>query len=75
MNDIPNPHGTGLVVLIWILTGISVVVVSLRVLAKTKIRQFRIDDVVMIVVLVRCLWVSTQKTSFPPDGTNTIRRS
>ncbi|KAK9625029.1 hypothetical protein V6Z98_005127 [Aspergillus fumigatus] len=52
MNDIPNPHGTGLVVLIWILTGISVVVVSLRVLAKTKIRQFRIDDVVMIVVLI-----------------------
>ncbi|EAW15736.1 uncharacterized protein NFIA_050810 [Aspergillus fischeri NRRL 181] len=47
-----NPHGTSLVVLIWVLTGISVIVVSLRVLAKTKIRQFRTDDVVMIFALI-----------------------
>ncbi|GFF35779.1 hypothetical protein IFM61606_05879 [Aspergillus udagawae] len=48
----PNPRGTGLVVLIWVLTSISAVVVSLRVLAKTKIRQFRTDDVVMISALI-----------------------
>ncbi|KAF4151147.1 hypothetical protein CNMCM8927_004166 [Aspergillus lentulus] len=48
----PNPRGTGLVVLIWILTSISVIVVSLRVLAKTKIRQFRTDDIVMISALI-----------------------
>lgn len=49
-----NPHGTGLVVLIWVLTGTAVVVVALRVLAKMKIRQFRMDDVVMIFALVCC---------------------
>ncbi|RHZ73391.1 hypothetical protein CDV55_109019 [Aspergillus turcosus] len=47
-----NPHGTGLVVLIWVLTGTAVVVVALRVLAKMKIRQFRMDDVVMIFALI-----------------------
>ncbi|KAF7114018.1 hypothetical protein CNMCM5793_006201 [Aspergillus hiratsukae] len=47
-----NPHGTGLVVLIWVLTGIAVIVVALRVLAKMKIRQFRTDDVVMIFALI-----------------------
>jgi hypothetical protein len=62
-----NPHGTGLVVLIWILTSISVIVVSLRVLAKIKIRQFRTDDVVMIFALVRCLPWSTQKTRCQSD--------
>ncbi|RHZ58733.1 uncharacterized protein CDV56_106932 [Aspergillus thermomutatus] len=47
-----NQQGTGLVVLIWVLTGIAVVVVALRVLAKVKIRQFRMDDVVMIFALI-----------------------
>ncbi|GIK06424.1 hypothetical protein Aspvir_002074 [Aspergillus viridinutans] len=47
-----NPRGTGMVVLIWVLTGISAVVVSLRVLAKTRIRQFRSDDVVMVCALI-----------------------
>lgn len=44
--------GTGLLVLIWVLTAISLLIVGLRVVAKVKINHFRLDDVLMIIALV-----------------------
>ena len=44
--------GTGFVVLIWVLTAISLLIVGLRIVAKVKINQFRLDDILMIVALV-----------------------
>lgn len=44
--------GTGFLVLIWVLTVMSLLIVGLRIVAKVKINQFRLDDVLMITALV-----------------------
>ncbi|RAO69022.1 uncharacterized protein BHQ10_005034 [Talaromyces amestolkiae] len=44
--------GTGFVVLIWVLTAISLLIVGLRVVAKVKINHFGLDDVLMIIALI-----------------------
>jgi hypothetical protein len=44
--------GPALVRGIWAAVIIAVIIVFLRVFAKIKIRQFRVDDVLMIVSLV-----------------------
>lgn len=44
--------GTDFLILIWVLTAISLLIVSLRVVAKVKIHQFRLNDVLMISALV-----------------------
>jgi hypothetical protein len=44
--------GAGFLVLIWVLTTISLLIVGLRIIAKAKINQFRLDDVLMITALV-----------------------
>ncbi|EEA22022.1 hypothetical protein TMatcc_008557 [Talaromyces marneffei ATCC 18224] len=44
--------GTSLVRGVWAAMGIAVVIVSLRVFAKIKIHQFRVDDVLMIIAMI-----------------------
>jgi hypothetical protein len=46
--------GPALVRGIWAAVIIAVIIVVLRVFAKVKIGQFRVDDVLMIVSLVCC---------------------
>lgn len=59
--------GTGFVVLIWVLTSISSLIVGLRVLAKVKINQFRLDDILTIIALVctfskpPTLWIESDR--------------
>lgn len=45
--------GTNILATVWALTATAVVVMALRVLAKIKISRFNIDDVAMIIALVR----------------------
>jgi hypothetical protein len=45
--------GTGVLATAWALTAAAIVVMSLRVVAKFKISKFNVDDVVMILALVR----------------------
>ncbi|KUL85947.1 hypothetical protein ZTR_06415 [Talaromyces verruculosus] len=44
--------GTGFLVLIWVLTAFSLLIVGLRIVAKVKINQFRLDDALMITALI-----------------------
>lgn len=48
-------EGPGIVIFIWVLSGFATLVVMLRIIAKVKIRLFRLDDVVMIATLVSTL--------------------
>lgn len=45
--------GTSLVRGVWAAMAIAVIIVGLRVFAKIKIHQFRVDDVLMIISMVR----------------------
>ncbi len=45
--------GTGVLATAWALTAGAIVVMALRVVAKIKINNFNIDDVVMMTALVR----------------------
>jgi predicted ferric reductase len=54
----PNPmlrqnSGPALMKGIWAAMAVAIVIVILRVIAKIKIRHFRVDDILMIVALVR----------------------
>ncbi|GAM37353.1 hypothetical protein TCE0_023r07206 [Talaromyces pinophilus] len=55
--------GPGILIFIWVLSVIATIVVMLRIIAKVKIRLFRLDDVVMIAALVICLIASFLSTS------------
>ncbi|EED20455.1 integral membrane protein [Talaromyces stipitatus ATCC 10500] len=48
----PSPAATDILVLIWVLTAISLIMVALRVVAKVRINQFRMDDILMILTLI-----------------------
>ncbi|KAH8697933.1 hypothetical protein BGW36DRAFT_427869 [Talaromyces proteolyticus] len=58
-----DSQGTGILIFIWVLSGIATLVVMLRIIAKVKIRLFRLDDLVMIAALVICLIASSFSTS------------
>ena len=48
--------GTGVLATAWAFTVAAVVIMALRVVAKIKINNFNVDDVVMIIALVRQIW-------------------
>jgi hypothetical protein len=48
--------GTGVLAAAWAFTAAAIVVMILRVVAKIKINNFNVDDVVMITALVRQNW-------------------
>lgn len=45
--------GTGVLATAWAFTAAAIVVMALRVVAKIKINNFNVDDVVMFTALVR----------------------
>jgi predicted RNA methylase len=45
--------GTGELATAWALTAAAIVVMAMRVVAKIKISNFNVDDVAMIIALVR----------------------
>ena len=53
MADDNHNAKTGVLATVWALTAAAVVVMALRVVAKIKISNFNVDDVVMIMALVR----------------------
>lgn len=58
--------GESLVRGVWAAMAIAVVIVVLRVFAKIKIRQFRADDVLMIISMVCFLRLRPNASELPP---------